>query len=220
MEVRVKVDGNDYRVFSPNGTIRIDTGEQKGAQLPMDLSSIKEGNVTALALIEYGSSKNSLEEFASKEGPLTAINYVDQSNVSVQQASYDKAKKSILVTIRNNGNQPAYVFTRMGLMMGGAPANITGPATNSIDPGSLLVVEFPLQLSDADLAANKEVTVYLDYGARQGFLNMHGQYPISLSEAGGTTTGFPLLLIIGAAAVIILVAVVAFFLMRKKQQQK
>jgi len=220
IEVRIKVDGNDYKVFSANGTNRIDRGEQNGVQYPIDLSGVKEGNVTALVLIKYGSSRSSLESFSSKEGPLTSISYTDNSDVAVQAARYDSTKQSVLVTIKNNANQPAYIFTRLGLTMSGAATNITGPGAESIDPGSLLVVEFPLQLSQADLAANKNVMVYLDYGARQGFLNKHGQYPVTLEEAAAAG-GFPILIVAGLAVLVILVivAVAAFFLMRKPQKK-
>lgn len=213
IEVRIRVDGSDYRIFGSNETTLIQRGEQLGSEYPLDLSGVAEGNVTAVAIVKYGASRTSLEEFISEEGPLATITYTDASDVSVQSARYDSGKDSVLVTIRNNGDQAAYVFSKLSLVIGGEPATITSPATRSIDAGSLIVEEFPLQLSEEDMAANKNVTVLVDYGGRPGFLMKHAAYIVNLEETGE----FPLLLLVLVGLGLIVIVAVAYFLIGRRK---
>jgi hypothetical protein len=214
MDVRVKVDGAEYKAFGSNETRLIERGEQQGTEYPLDLSGVSEGSVTATVLVKYGSFRKSLEAFTSYDGQLTTISYTDRSNVSVQYAKYDKDKKSVMVTIRNNGNETAYVFTRLSLVLGGIQTNISGAGTKSMAPGSLLVEEFPLELSGEDMAANRNATVSIDYGGRQGFLLKKAEYVLPLESAGE----FPLLLV--GAALIVLVMAAAYYLIGKKPGKK
>ncbi len=210
-ELRVKVDGADFRVFPSNETRLVERGEQVGMEYQLDLSSVPEGSVTALALVKYGLSKKSLESFVSREGPLTTISYVDTSNVTVQFAKYDSANKRMLVTMRNSGGQVAYVFSRVSLLLGGQPTNISSAATRSIEPASLVVEEFPLELSDADLSANSNVSVFIDYGGRQGFLAKHAQYIVPLESPAS-----PLMLIIVPLAFLAVLLAAAYFIFMRK----
>jgi hypothetical protein len=215
LEARVRVNGADFKVFASNETKLIERGEQLGAEYPLDLSSVSEGNVTALVLVRYGTSKKSLESFVSGEGPLTTISYVDTSNVSVQFAKYDAVEKRLLVTMRNNGAQTAYVFSRVGIMLEGQPTNITSAATRSIDAASLVVEEFPLELSPADLAANGNVSVFVNYGGRPGFLTRHAQYIMALESPDNNQLMF---LILPLAVVVALILAAYFLFMRKPQE--
>ena len=214
MEIRVQVDGSDYKVFPSSAPALIERGDSAGTQLDFDMSQIKSGNVTANVLVKYGSSSSSLESFTSKIGPLTTISYVDESNVSVQSAKYDSDKKSVLITLKNNGAQTAYEFTKVGLMIGGSPVNITGSGAKEIQPSSLVVEELPLELSDADLAANKNIHINVAYGARQGFLLKNEEYTLPLSIG----TGLPIwLILLVVAIIIVLIAAAAFFFLMKKK---
>lgn len=211
-EVRVKVNGEDFRVLSANDTRLVERGNQLGTEYALDLSTVAEGNVTAAVTVKYGLSKKSLESFAVKEGPLATINYVDNSNVTVQFARYDAANKQMLVTIRNNGAQLAYVLPRVGLVLGGAPTNITGAGTRAIEAGSLLVEQFPLELTSADIAANPTASVFVDYGGRPGFLVRHAQYVVPL-EAPGIPVHYFFI-----AGIVLVLAVAAWFLLRGKEE--
>ncbi|MDD5340374.1 MAG: hypothetical protein PHV13_03930 [Candidatus ainarchaeum sp.] len=210
-EVRVKVNGADFKVFASNETKLVERGEQVGMEYPLDLSTVPEGNVTALALVKYGLSKASLESFVSKEGPLTTISYVDASNVSVQFAKYDRDNRRMLVTLRNNGAQAAYVFSRVSLMLGGQPTNISSAATRTVEPASLVVEEFPLELGEADLSANSNVSVFIDYGGRPGFLAKHAQYIVPLESPAN-----PFLFAIVPLAFLALILAAAYFIFVRK----
>ncbi|MBD3210101.1 hypothetical protein GF318_01850 [Candidatus Micrarchaeota archaeon] len=216
-EVRVKVDGEDYEILGTDEVSLIERGEQLGMEYDLDLSGVSEGNVTAMVLVKYGSSKKSLEQFISQEGPLTTVSYVDTSNVSVQSARYSSDQQVVRVTIRNNGDEAAYVFSKLNLVVGGSEATISGADVREIDAGSLIVEEFPLELTEEDVEANQNVSVMIDYGAREGFLLKKAEYIVPL-EAGGDN--MLLFLIMGAVALLALLAVAAYFLLGRKKPGK
>jgi hypothetical protein len=217
MEVRVKVNGNDFKSFPVGDAMLIQKGEQKGQEYSFDMKSVTEGNITALVLVKYGVTKASPESFIQKEGPLASINYVDKSNVSVQAANYNAEKKTLSVTLRNLGQQKAYAFSHVTLNLGGAPATISSAGTKELAPGALVVDEFPLALSDADFAANSQVQINVDYGARQGFLVKKGAFMMPLQKEG-TPSGSPMVLVGAGILVILLIALLAYFLMGKKSK--
>ncbi len=219
-EVRVKVDGSDYQIFGSNETKLIQRGEQLGTEYALDLSSVSEGNVTALVLVKYGASKKSLENFISSEGPLATISYTDDSDVAVQKASYDKEKGSLLVTIKNNGASKAYVFSRVQASLGGSLVNVSSSATRAIDAGSLIVEEFPLDFSEADIKANQNVTVFLDYGARDGFLMKQAAYIVDIEQEGEFPWLLLLIAVLVLGALFLAIAVVAFVFMKKGKKKK
>lgn len=212
LELRVKVNGADYKIFQGSGTSLVERGEKAGSEYPLDLAAVPEGNVTALVIVKYGASKKSMEEVAEYEGPLTTITYVDKSNVTVQFAKYDREKKTMAVTLRNNGAEKAYAMTKLGLVLGGSPANISAPATRELAPGSLAVEEFPLELSEAELASNRNVDVFIDYGGRPGFLGRHAQYIVALEAASVDQS----LAIIAVAA--LFVALIAAYMFMRRQK--
>jgi len=212
-EVRIQVDGTDYEVFGSEEPQIIERGEQIGREYDLDLSDVPEGSVDAVVVVKYGSSKNSLEEFTSLAGPLTTISFVDSSNVSVQSAKYDKEEGSVMVTIKNNGDVTAYVFSKLSLKVNGEPTTISSAGVRSIEADSLLVEEFPLELSDEDLAANRNASVFVDYGAREGFLLKRVQYILPLEGP----EGLPLWLLLLLLAVLLLLAAIAYRFSKKEK---
>ncbi|MEW6721719.1 MAG: hypothetical protein AB1324_00495, partial [Candidatus Micrarchaeota archaeon] len=141
--------------------------------------------------------------------------YTDTSNVSVQFARYDAENRRVLVTLRNLGNSTAYANSRLGITLGGLPVNISGAGTAALEPGALLVQEFPLDISGADLESNKNITVFIDYGGRPGFLIRHAQYVVPLEQEG-----LPLLAVLGAIIIIILAAAVLLGRKQEKSEKK
>jgi len=208
LEARVVVDGADFGLFTSAETKQVERGDSQGTEFALDLSSVPEGDVTVMVTVRYGSFRNSLEDFAYYEGALTTISFMDESDVGVQHAKYDREQKTLLVTLKNNGNDTAYVSSRVSLIVDGAPTSVSSPAVREIEASSLFVEEFPLELSEEDIAANKEATVSLRFGARRGFLNKEAEFTVPLEEAG-----FPLIFV-GAFIVVLLVA--AYFLFGRK----
>ncbi len=220
MEVDVKLNGQGYTSFPAADPVIIESGEQKGSEFPFDMSNVTEGNLSAVVLVKYGASKLSLDAFSTYQGPLAAISYSDDSNVSVQAATYDADKKVLLVTLRNNGQGEAYSFSSVTLDLGGAPSTVTGGSTQALGPSSLVVEEFPLELSAADLAANNQVNISVDYGGRPGFLVKKGEFMMPLAEQGGSV----ILLVIGGVIVLVVVVIAAaavlFVMGRKKKGRR
>jgi len=216
LEVKVTVDGASYRTFGTDGVKLVERGETQGNEFPLDLSGIPEGKVNATVLLKYGSFKKSLEEYTSYEGQLATISYTDNSNVSVQQARYDPARKSVLVTIKNNGGDVAYVFSKLSVVYGGSPTNISSVGVRELAPGSMVVEEFPLEMTPEELAANKNASVFIDYGGRQGFLLKKSEYVVPLQSEGE----FPLILVGVAVLFVLVILAAAYFFMRKPSKKK
>jgi hypothetical protein len=216
MEVRIKVNGQDFKSFGGDETKLIERGEKQGTEYALDLSGVSEGTVNATVLVKYGSFKKSLEEFTPYEGQLTTISYTDTSNVTVQQARYDSTKKSVLVTIKNSGGETAYVFSKLMVRYGGSPTNISSSGVKELAPGSMLIEEFPLELTQEDLSANKNASVFIDYGGRQGFLLKKAEYIVPLESSGE----FPLILVGAAFVVLVILAVAAYYFTKKPEKKR
>lgn len=195
-ELRIRVNGKDYSVFGGNETKNIAIGEQQAKEYPFDIHSISDGTITALVVVKYGSFINSFEDFASFEGPVATINYKDVSNLSVQFAKYDSEKKLLFVTIRNNGDT-AYFFSKVKLKVDGTETYLTASGTKTLDKNSIFVDQYPLELSETDITANKNITVLIDYGGRPGFLLKHEEHvvPLDLIKDGYSVL-LPILLIV------------------------
>jgi archaellum component FlaF (FlaF/FlaG flagellin family) len=221
LELKVKIDGKDYRTFGSSEPVLVERGESSGVEYPLDLSGVQEGAVTASVLVKYGASKKSLEEFAVSEEKLVSISYQDNSNVSVKSARYDAEKQRLLVTVKNNGDAPAFAFLKLELVdEGGVPTKISAAAIRAIEPYSLLVEEFPLILSEKEVAINRDVSVSVDYGGRRGFLNRHASFTLPLGrqqDAGPQLSG--VLLGAGAALIGLLVLYGAYKLMSGRKRK-
>jgi len=211
LEIRIKVDGNEVRVIPASASKPVQRGESSGEETDFDMSSITEGNVTALMFLRYGASKASLDSFTSKEGPLASIEYTDNSAISIQAAKYDMETKRLLVTIKNDGNETAYAFTKLGLTLGGQNTSVSGSGTRKLEASSMYVEEIPLDLAAADLEANRNVNVTVDYGARPGFLGKKASASVPIM----VESGFPVPLVIGVILIVLVIAAAAFFFLKK-----
>lgn len=220
LEVRVKANGADLQVFGATETVLIERGQSAGLEYPIDLSGVQEGAITASAVVKFGSTKNSLEEFKTTDGQLALITYTDNTNISVKYAKYENNKVSI--TIKNNGPDTAYVFSQITLMAeDGTPTKVSGPSIRQIDGNSIFVEEFPLQLTQAEISLNKEVSVSVDYGGRRGFLAKKANYALPLESPGAAAGGTLQLAVIGVGAIIvvlIVVAIVAYLMFFRKKR--
>ena len=215
IEVKVLVDGKDFRSFGASEVKLVDRGESSGLEYPLDISSVSEGAITTAVVVKYGAYMKSLEEFATSDSKLTTITYTDNSNVSVKFAKYDREGQRIQVSIKNGGDSVAYVFAKITLIdESGVPTKISAAGIRQIDPGSIFTEEFPLILSAKEEELNKEVTVSVDYGGRRGFLGKQAVYTVPLEQAGAAAAGIdlgPIVLGALAAGVLLVVLLIVLF---------
>lgn len=221
IEVKVQSNGADFRTFGEATAKLIERGASGGVQYDMDLSGVDEGAISAVALAKYGSTRSSLEEFASSSGKLASISYTDKSNVTIQYARYDPVGKRLTVTMKNNRPEAAYVFTRLTLIdEASGKTTVPAPQTREIGPSSMYIEEFPLILSDKEIGLNKEITVAIDYGGRRGFLVKSATYVVPL-EAGAASAAAgdssQTLLMVLAALLLVAVAYIAYSKFAKKK---
>ena len=221
IEARVQVNGQEYRVFGATTSKLIERGASDGVEYDLDLSSVPEGSVTSSVLVKFGSAQNSLEDFATQQGNLTSIQYTDSTNVSVQAAKYEKDSQRLLVTIKNNGDSTAYVFTKITLNdESGASVKISASGIKEVGPSSLYVEEFPLILSDKEIGLNSQIPVSVDYGGRRGFLLKNALYVVPLEQSAPQQSQLQPILIGALAAVFVLLVLYGLYkliaLIRKK----
>ncbi|MEW6749181.1 MAG: hypothetical protein AB1295_05740 [Candidatus Micrarchaeota archaeon] len=212
LDARILLDGSEYAVVSVADPALVERGVTEGIELPLDLSTLTEGNVSAELVVKYGAFSDSLEDFAYYNSGLATITYVDDSDVSVQSAKYDREQKTLLVTYRNKGPETAYSSSKVQLIIDGTLANVSSLGVREIDAGSLLVDQFPIELSEDDISANKNATVFLKYGARKGFLKKEGTYTVVLEEAG-----FPLLY---TGLIVLALLIAGYYLYSRDKGQK
>ena len=213
-EVHILVDETEYKVFGNDEPVLIEYGDTAGIEYAFDPSEIEEGNITAVVIVKYGSSKYILEEYDDYVGSLIDISYADQSEVSAREARYDTSKEIIYLSLKNDKGDIAYVSPDITLVLDGEQTTLQGPNNEPINGNSLIVVEFPVKLSSEDLAANDEVTVHLKYGGRPGFLTKESTETLPLEKEG-----FDFLMILLILLVVLLVILAAYLIwknMRKK----
>lgn len=185
-------------------------GERVNLQYAYDLSTVSQGNVSAVVNVKYGPSILSLDSQTTGQKLLATVGYTDNSNVSVQYATYDPSAKLVRITLKNNGADPAYVSTKLNFVADTGPVNITAEAVRQIAPGELIVEEFPLELSDTELATNANINVFISYGGRGGFLLKQAQYVVPLEKAAGSV----LSLLLGI--IVLFIIIVAVYLYMRK----
>jgi len=212
-EIHILVDDAEYKVLGDNDPVLIEKDDTVGLEYELDFNELEEGNVTAVAIVKYGSSKYSLEEYVDYVGNLTEIEYVDRSDVSAREARYDTSRKILYLSIKNSKEDVAYVSPDVTLILDGEPTKIKGPYNEPVDGNSIIVVEFPIELSGEELAANDEVTVHLKYGGRPGFLSKESTEVLPLQKEG-----FDLLLLLLILLIILLIILAIYLYMRHRRK--
>ena len=209
-EVKIQVNGRDNATFTNGAGRLLERGEKVNLEYSYDASGVAQGNVTAVVNVKYGPSKISLDSQTTGQKLLAAVEYADRSNVSVQYAKYDPAAKLMRVTIRNNGAAAAYASVKLGFLADGGPVNMSGGGVRQMAPGELAVEEFPLELSDDELAKNANINVFISYGGRSQFLTRQAQYVVPLEKEAGSV----LSLLLGI--IVLFIIIVAVYLYMRK----
>jgi len=216
-DIYVKVDGKDYKVFGSDSPQLIEREDKKGLTYSLDLSSIEEGNVSAVVIVKYGSSKKVLEDYTSYTGPLAFIAYVDKTNVSATKIRYDRNNKTLVIFLKNNKDITAYATTDVELYMGGEKTRLVGPKNIELPPNSVVPVQIPADLSEDDLKANEQqVTVYVQYGGRVGYLPNKSTFKLPLEYE---KFDYMLCVIPAILVLIILIAIAYYYWQQKKRRR-
>jgi len=212
-QVRIKVNGVEVQVLNDATPQLLERLEAKGSEYNYALPNIEEGNITADVIVRYGESAKSLSAYTFLSSPLTTVSFTDNSVIDFVSASYDSEKKILYISIRNNGTQDAYALVSTELNISGQKTTIKADGVTKVDKGSINAISIPIELSQQDLSANKEVKVSAQYGAREGFLQKTKEATLALS---GKETGIDPLLIVLAILVVILLIVAIYFAMKRR----
>lgn len=216
-DIYVKVDGKDYKVFGSDSPQLIEREDKKGLTYSLDLSSIEEGNVSAVVIVKYGSNKKTLEDYTSYTGPLAFIAYIDKTNLSVTKIRYDRNNKTLIVFLKNEKDITAYATTDVELYMGGEKTRLIGPKNVEVPPKSVVPVQIPADLSEDDLKANEqEVTIYVQYGGKTGYLPNKRTFKLPLEYEKFDY----MLCIIPAVLVLIVLIAIAYYYWQQKNRRR
>ena len=118
------------------------------------------------------------------------------------------------VSFKNNKAETAYASSDIELIVEGEKVRIQGPRNFEIPPNTMVNLDYYVELTGDDLAANKEVDVHLDYGARAGFLVNSAVYSLPLEYES-----FPWWLVILVVVLLLIAVIVYYFLTRSKKEK-
>ncbi|MCX8200447.1 MAG: hypothetical protein N3G76_03175 [Candidatus Micrarchaeota archaeon] len=208
VEIHIKKDGTELSVLGDSKPSLIERGETKGLEYDYALPSVEEGKITGDVIVRYGETQKSLTAFTAKSVDIATYSFVDRSDVVVAAASYKDG--DLRVSIRNTGEQDAYVQASAGLIVGGAQTTIRSASATKVPVGSIAVVALPVDLSARDLEANKEVKITLKYGAREGFLQKTKESTVPLSIIKEEKGIDPLMIGLIILVIILLIVVIYF----------
>jgi hypothetical protein len=217
-ELTVSVNGNALDTVSDDGVNFIESGEKLGTEYDVDLDNVDEGNITASVICRYGRYEDALDNFDYWDGPLLSVTYEDNSNLSIKGGRYDAENNLLLITVKNHHNESAFFRNTITLSLDGEQTSLKGN-TKAIDGSSLMIDEFPLEMSEEDLKANENITVDMKYGAREGYLKKEDRYNVALKEDGLLSAGL-LYTVLPIALILLLLIAVILWYMRKKKNEK
>ncbi|MEM4330311.1 MAG: hypothetical protein QXY64_04080 [Candidatus Bilamarchaeaceae archaeon] len=213
-DIRVQVDGKDYKVFGTDNAELIEREDKKGLTYSLDLSQLESGNVSAIVIVKYGSGKRTIEDYVTYTGPLAFISYVDKSNVTAKSIRYDKNNKTLVLFLKNAKDTTAYASPDVEMFIDGEKTIIVGPRNIELPANALVPVSIPAELKDSDLEANPEVTVYVQYGSRMGYLVNKGTFRLPLEYEK-----FDYLICIGGALLLLILLAIAYYLWQKQKKR-
>lgn len=217
-EIHIKQDDTELKVLGDTKPLLIERGETKGLEYDYELPSIEEGKITGDVIVRYGETPKSLTAFTAKSIDIATYSFMDKSDVDVAGVSYKDG--DLRISIKNTGEQDAYVQASVSLVMGGSLTTLKGGATTKVPVGSITVVTLPASLSPSDLEANKEVKVSLKYGAREGFLQKTKESVVPLQRIASDKGIDPLMIGLIILVIILLIVVIYFATRRGGQAEE
>lgn len=216
--ITIVENGETIVLDSPEEYYLLEKSESRTIQFPLDLNSFE--SVSAKVTVVYGESKDSFEYSSSLEfDPLDVVSIADNSDLFVQEISYDFKNKVFLITVKNNGSVPSYAdINIVDMIVDGDIVDFSSQRPILIQPGDSSVLVIYGLLSSVDIIANPYVFFTLTFGQRvfalikftSGTLPFkeHFSFGDLLSDSG---------LIIGVGAVIMF-SLLLFLLLRKKKE--
>lgn len=209
-EIKIKLNGEIYKILRDSEIKLLERAELKGNEYEFDFDGMI-GNVSANIITKYGTTKKSLEKFETYSSVLESIAFSDTSNIEIIRASYDKKEKELLISIKNPGAITTYVTSEVEVLLNGINTKIKSEGVRTIENGSISVEKLPIELTARDIDANKNITITVKYGGREGYLNKQMQIILPLKSEQELDIIFILL-----GLVVLIVLIVGFLLLRKK----
>lgn len=182
------VDANDYK------TILYQVKDVDGNDIQLESQQLS-AQITTI----YGESPKSLEQTLITNVSIQRISILDEADIEIVDASYQKSGSKFLVKIKNIGAVDAYVAIEIpDVYVNGEYLIFTSSEPVMIKPGKTKTIPVSTTMENEDIIENPEVKIRALFGERETALTKQKQATFAFKFAAMDFTIYiiPLLLLI------------------------
>ncbi len=206
--VVVLLDGQPVGAVGDDAPYLIRRGESKGMRYPF--ANPGEGQLAINDTTYYGISKFSFDKGFIKYMDVGRVSFVDNSQVSVSEASYSPLEDKLTLRVRNNGSEDAFYRLTVAYVNDEGltvyeEESVRGIAAGRNDIVTLTgVVQLPQEKADST-----QMNVTAAYGAREAFLEKEATALVKIES-------FPWWILL----LLLLLLLIAYWYYRKRKGEK
>ncbi len=157
---RMTVGDNDAVYIDKNGFLTLTYDVD-----PMD------GDITADVFAVYGEGKRALENVLRQTLKVQTVKVFDDSELTIDNVVYDKAKGLFLIDVTNKGKVDTYAAGEIyDIIINDEETVFASDSTIYLISGKKGLLTVPVSLADEDIEANKVIHVKVKYGEREDAL--------------------------------------------------
>jgi archaellum component FlaF (FlaF/FlaG flagellin family) len=165
-------DGTDIKVTGDVNPLFLDKNEYKTVVYQTDVDgeplNLQSSSLSGDIFTVYGESANSLENTLQETFDIEIIDVLDDAYINITGLHYDTVAQRFMVTIENTGRVDAYVSVELvDLIVNGEEITVGGDGVVKIAAGKDAQLPVPVEMADADFAANPSIRVRAYYGQRE-----------------------------------------------------
>lgn len=180
------VDANDYK------TILYKLIDLDGNDIQLESE-----NLVALITTIYGESPKSLEQTLVTNVSIQRISILDEADIEIVDASYQKSGSKFLVKIKNIGVVDAYVGIEMpDIYVNGEYIIFTSSEPVMIKPGKTKTIPVITTMEEDDIPENQEVKIIALFGERETALTKQKQATFAFKLAAPDLTPYIIIVLI------------------------
>ncbi len=168
---RIASDGIVVAEVGDEKAVQLNQGDEVTVLYDVDLSSYVDTELTVESSVVFGQTLSSLTKlFIKKDIPVEISTVDDSSEISFEEAGYNKNTQNFEITIRNIGKEKVYVDIDLLDIIIAEEKHMLGAETQKIDPGETMLFKVKAILEPEDFDKNSIFAVRARYGQREGIL--------------------------------------------------
>ncbi len=153
----------------------------------------------------YGESPDSLENQLETSVPLDTIDISDNSQINLTGLVYDRGSQEFRVHVDNIGEVTTNVDIELvDLVLNEEQVTVSATDVTEIPPGESATIPVPVELSEADVEDNQEITVRARYGERELALIKEKRAEFAYQETSGDYLFYALI----AVAIVLILLII------------